>query len=128
MNSVTAVVLGGGRGTRLFPLTLERAKPAVSVVGRGTRMSDAVMMGEDFYEGEQVLGRSDQPTGEVPPLGVDRSCNLDRVIIDKNARIGDGVVIRPRPEVEEHESELYWVRDGITIIPKGTVIPSGTVI
>ena len=99
-----------------------------SVVGRGTRMSDVVMMGEDFYEGEQVLGRSDQPTGDVPPLGIGRSCNMDRVIIDKNARIGDGVVIRPRPDVEEHESELYWVRDGITIIPKGTVIPSGTVI
>ncbi len=100
-----------------------------SVVGRGTRMSDVVMMGEDFYEGEQVFGRGGQTGGEVPPLGVGRSCNMDRVIIDKNARIGDGVVIRPRPEVvEEHESELYWVRDGITIIPKGTVIPSGTVI
>lgn len=31
---VTALVLGGGRGTRLFPLTRERAKPAVPLGGR----------------------------------------------------------------------------------------------
>ncbi len=32
--SVAAVILGGGRGTRLFPLTAERAKPAVPLGGR----------------------------------------------------------------------------------------------
>ena len=32
--SVTAIILGGGRGTRLFPLTAERAKPAVPLCGR----------------------------------------------------------------------------------------------
>ena len=31
---VVAIVLGGGRGTRLYPLTKERAKPAVPVGGR----------------------------------------------------------------------------------------------
>jgi len=33
MEGVTAVVLGGGRGTRLFPLTKSRSKPAVPVAG-----------------------------------------------------------------------------------------------
>jgi glucose-1-phosphate adenylyltransferase len=32
--SVTAVILGGGRGTRLFPLTDQRSKPAVPVGGK----------------------------------------------------------------------------------------------
>ena len=31
---VLAVILGGGRGTRLFPLTRERAKPAVPLAGK----------------------------------------------------------------------------------------------
>jgi glucose-1-phosphate adenylyltransferase len=34
MENVLAVILGGGRGTRLFPLTLRRSKPAVSIAGR----------------------------------------------------------------------------------------------
>jgi glucose-1-phosphate adenylyltransferase len=29
-----AVILGGGRGTRLFPLTLHRSKPAVPIAGQ----------------------------------------------------------------------------------------------
>ena len=31
---VLAVVMGGGQGTRLFPLTLERSKPAVPLAGK----------------------------------------------------------------------------------------------
>ena len=34
MDDVVAIVLGGGRGSRLWPLTDERAKPAVPLVGR----------------------------------------------------------------------------------------------
>jgi len=34
MNRVVAVILGGGAGTRLFPLTRHRAKPAVPLAGK----------------------------------------------------------------------------------------------
>lgn len=34
MRSVLALILGGGRGTRLFPLTKARSKPAVPVAGK----------------------------------------------------------------------------------------------
>jgi glucose-1-phosphate adenylyltransferase len=34
MKDVLAVILGGGRGTRLFPLTLYRSKPAVPIAGK----------------------------------------------------------------------------------------------
>jgi glucose-1-phosphate adenylyltransferase len=34
MKSVLAVILGGGRGTRLFPLTDQRSKPAVPIAGK----------------------------------------------------------------------------------------------
>jgi glucose-1-phosphate adenylyltransferase len=34
MNDVIAVILGGGRGSRLFPLTLHRSKPAVPIGGK----------------------------------------------------------------------------------------------
>ena len=34
MRDVLAVILGGGRGSRLYPLTKLRAKPAVPIAGR----------------------------------------------------------------------------------------------
>ena len=34
MNETLAVILGGGAGTRLFPLTSDRAKPAVPLAGK----------------------------------------------------------------------------------------------
>ena len=34
MNNVLAVILGGGQGTRLFPLTRDRSKPAVPMAGK----------------------------------------------------------------------------------------------
>src|SRR5271169_3305676 len=34
MRDTIAVILGGGRGTRLFPLTLHRSKPAVPIGGK----------------------------------------------------------------------------------------------
>jgi glucose-1-phosphate adenylyltransferase len=34
MDDVLGVILGGGQGTRLFPLTLQRSKPAVPIAGK----------------------------------------------------------------------------------------------
>ena len=34
MHNVLGVIMGGGRGSRLYPLTKERAKPAVPLAGK----------------------------------------------------------------------------------------------
>ena len=52
-------------------------------IGAGARVERSVLLGADFYE-------HGEPPGDLPPLGVGRDVVLDRVIIDKNARIGDG--------------------------------------
>jgi glucose-1-phosphate adenylyltransferase len=84
------------------------------------------MMGADFYEGEKVLSRWEHPGKDLPGLGIGRDCVIERAIIDKNARIGDGVRIRARPDARDHQGDNHWIRDGITVIPKGAVIESGT--
>ena len=33
-NNVLAIILGGGQGSRLYPLTEERSKPAVPIAGK----------------------------------------------------------------------------------------------
>ncbi len=95
-------------------------------VGEGSVLKDVIFMGSDFYEGEQNLTDAESRLANCPALGIGRNCHLERCIIDKNARIGDGVTIKAQPDVAEYEGERRWIRDGITIIPKGTIIQPGT--
>ncbi|HEV2436179.1 MAG TPA: glucose-1-phosphate adenylyltransferase, partial [Verrucomicrobiae bacterium] len=53
---------------------------------------------------------------------------IENAIIDKNARIGNNVTISPAGKADKLDHELYYIRDGIVIIPKNAVIPHGTVI
>lgn len=93
-----------------------------AVVGEGTEIEDSVIMGADFYEHGDVSHESGIP------LGIGQNCRIKNAIIDKNARIGDGVVISPEGKPANKENGYYWIRDGIMVIPKGTVIPAGTVL
>ena len=63
---------------------------------------------------------------ELPASGIGKNCVIERAIIDKNARIGDGVIIRARPDAQDQQEANYWIRDGITVIPKGAVLLPGT--
>ncbi len=97
-----------------------------SVIGKGSSLNQVVLLGGDFYDGEQLLMGQGPDAEKEPPIGIGRNCTIERAIIDKNVRIGDGVTIRKKPSNGELQTEQYWCCDGITVIPKGTVIPSGT--
>ncbi len=80
---------------------------------------NSVVMGADYFE-------QDRPgAADVPPIGVGRNCVIDRAIIDKNARIADGVVITPEGKAANSDADNYFIRDGIVIVPKNAVIPTG---
>jgi glucose-1-phosphate adenylyltransferase len=95
-------------------------------VREGSRLDDVILMGSDFFEGERQLGAAGRCDPDAPPMGVGRNCRLERCIVDKNARIGDDVVVETHADAADSKGPYCWIRDGITIIPKGTVIPSGT--
>ncbi len=111
-------------GVYVSEAKIEESVIGVRTVVRGAELKQVVMMGADFYEGEEFLAR---PTGDGdPPLGIGRGAVIERAIIDKNVRIGDNVIIRAKPDVTDFRGDSYWICDGITVIPKGAVIPSGT--
>ncbi len=103
-----------------------------SVVGlRSTINPDAtvtasIVMGADRYEGEEQLAENARQG--IPDIGVGANSVIKRAIIDKNARIGRNVNIRSIPDRPDEEHENWVARDGIVIVPKGAVIPDGTVI
>jgi len=93
-----------------------------SQIGDGVRMSQTIMMGADYYDEPGVPLKGDLP------LGIGRNCQIEGAIIDKNVRMGEGVVIRPFPRGAELDAGSWVVQDGIVAIPKSTVLHPGTYI
>jgi glucose-1-phosphate adenylyltransferase len=109
-------------GCFLEECTIEQSVIGVRTrIGRGTRITRSVLMGADFFP----------PTDGGPEstdFGIGRNVVLDRVIIDKNARIGDGARLVNEKNVQEADGNGYYVRNGIVIVPKGEVIEPGRTI
>ncbi len=93
-----------------------------SQIQDGAKINHAVLMGADYFDSH------DQSLSSSIPLGVGPDCHIEGALIDKNARIGKGVVIRPYPRGTEIDAGDYFVRDGIVVIPKNSLIPPGTLI
>ena len=89
-------------------------------VREGSRVTRSVLLGADFY---------DEQTG-VPkvPLGIGRDVVLDRTIVDKNARIADGVRLVNQAGVQHADGDGYYIRNGVIIVPKGATLPAGLVV
>jgi glucose-1-phosphate adenylyltransferase len=94
-----------------------------SIVRPGVRLKGVVLMGADSYEGENPDDGVRQPP---VPLGVGEGAVIERAIVDKDARIGAGVVITSKAGCADRIGDGYWVRDGVTVIPKGAILPPGT--
>lgn len=94
-----------------------------SILGENSHLEDVVMMGADYYQTEaEVLA---DKTQNRPSIGVGRNCRIHHAIIDKNARIGDGVSLSPAGKADGDYAHGVVIRDGILCVTKGAVIPSG---
>ena len=51
---------------------------------------------------------------------------LDRVIVDKNARIGDGARLVNEAGTQDADGDGYYIRTGVIVVPKDGVIKAGT--
>ena len=103
---------------------LDQCTIADSVVGIRTHVSSgaairrSVLLGADFYE--------EETNATSVPVGVGRGTVLDRVIVDKNARIGDNVRLVNADGIDHADGNGYYIRNGIVIVPKGGHVPHGT--
>lgn len=99
-----------------------------SRIEAGCIIEDSLIMGSDYYE--SYAERNSSADEDKIPVGIGAKSTIRRAIIDKNARIGRQVQIVNISRVEEcnRETEGYYIRNGIVVILKNAVIPSGTVI
>jgi glucose-1-phosphate adenylyltransferase len=95
-----------------------------SVVGIRTRVSPgstitrSVLLGADFYQEED-------PGSDAVSLGIGRDVVIEGAIIDKNARIADGVRLSNPDGIQQADGDGWCIRDGIIVVPKGAVVRRG---
>ncbi|MFH1183775.1 MAG: sugar phosphate nucleotidyltransferase [Chloroflexota bacterium] len=107
---LTGVLLA--EGCRIERAQITRSVVGIrSQVGAGTRIKDSILNGSDYYS---------------PEIGIGPNCDIEGAILDKNARIGEGVVIRPFPRGMDYDGGSWVVRDGIVVLPKDVYIAPGT--
>ncbi|MEM7115689.1 MAG: glucose-1-phosphate adenylyltransferase [Chloroflexota bacterium] len=97
-----------------------------SIISNGVTIQRTVIMGADHYESAET--REENLRKGIPNIGIGPSSVIEAAIIDKNARIGQRVIIRNIPERPDEVHDNWVAREGIVIVPKGAVIPDGTVI
>lgn len=91
-----------------------------TVIGEGSVIRNAVVMGNEYYE------RPPLSTGEAARRpGIGASCHIEKAILDENVTIGNHVKLLNKNGYIDYNSPdgLVVVRDGITIVPRGTYIP-----
>jgi glucose-1-phosphate adenylyltransferase len=91
-----------------------------TIIRNGARIRRSVLLGADMYEHDRNGGST-----HGVALGIGANVELDRVIVDKNARIGNGVRLVNSRGVQEHDGDGFHIRHGIIIVPKDGVVPAG---
>lgn len=106
---------------------IDRAKIRHSIVGvrerieDGTMIRDSIVMGADFYEPPWERGMK-------TPVGIGQDCVIRRAIIDKNARVGNRVMLVNKKGLVDYDDPAgrYYIRSGIIVVPKDATIQDGT--
>ncbi len=96
-----------------------------SRIAKGTTVENSIIMGNDRYQSREFIDNADP---EHPAMGIGQRCFISNCIIDKNVCIGNDVRIVGGDHLPDGDHKYHYVRDGICIVKKGTVIPSGTII
>ena len=95
-----------------------------SRIGAESTVINCYMMGNDRYESLKDV--NERKVGVF--MGIGERCFIKNAILDKNCRIGDDVRINGGKNLEDKETNSYFIKDGIVVVKKDAYIPSGTII
>jgi glucose-1-phosphate adenylyltransferase len=95
-----------------------------TLIQDGSTVRRSVLLGADFYDADGGA----PPRRDAPRLGIGKNVVLDKVIVDKNARVGDDVRLVNEAGVQEADGDGYYIRSGVIIVPKDGIIKPGTVV
>lgn len=114
-------------GSSIQSARIERSVIGIrSVIGANCQIVNTIVMGADSEE--SPVDRARNAAQGIPDMGIGANSTITGAIIDKDARIGEGVCITNKERGVEADEANYYIRDGIVVVPKDAVIPSGTVV
>lgn len=86
------------------------------IIGENVTIRDSVLMGADFFDGDEV-------NGDVP-LGVGDGTQIRNAIVDKNCRIGAKVQLVGSGNDPDTDFDAdVCVRDGVVVVSKDATVP-----
>ena len=94
-----------------------------SKIGFGTTIRNSYLMGNEFYQNiNEIRTNIDK---EIINIGIGDRCIINNAIVDKNCRIGNDVTLNGGKHLENSNTTLYTIKDGIIVVKKGAVLPDG---
>ena len=94
-----------------------------SRIGFGTSISNSYLMGNDYYQNIDEIRTND--INKTINIGVGERCSINNTIVDKNCRIGNDVILHGGKHLEDLNTALYTIKEGIIVVKKGAVLPDG---
>jgi glucose-1-phosphate adenylyltransferase len=93
-----------------------------TIIGNGCIIRDSYIMGNDCYS-----LKSETPN--LPhKFSIGENCIIRKTIIDKHVLIGNGVQLINKEGLNNYDSDIASIRDGIIIIPRGATLPDGFIL
>ncbi|MFN3753638.1 glucose-1-phosphate adenylyltransferase [Flavobacterium sp.] len=94
-----------------------------SRVGYGSTVINSYLMGNDYYQNLEEI-RTNSLHGIIN-VGIGERCFINNTIVDKDCRIGNDVRLNGGKHLEDTDTELYTIKDGIIVVKKGAILPNG---
>jgi glucose-1-phosphate adenylyltransferase len=113
---IHATILGEGSIVREGAALSRVVLGPLSVVGRDSVLANTI-----------VLGSSAEGDRASPTASIGSRSRLVNAILDVDVRLGDDVVLENKAGYRHFDGPSLHVRDGIIVVPRGAVLPSGFV-
>nr|WP_294777239.1 glucose-1-phosphate adenylyltransferase [uncultured Flavobacterium sp.] len=111
-------------GCILNGVTVEHSVIGIrSRVGFGSTIMNSYLMGNDYYQNIEEI-RMNSLHGIIN-VGIGERCYINNTIVDKDCRIGNDVRLNGGKHLEDTNTNLYTIKDGIIVVKKGAVLADG---